>query len=118
MVSVPLSTRLEAVIWLAIKLLVVMAEVERAIVDPLNAAPGRIPLTELTLMDCAEIVSAWTVVAEMKFVEPIKAAPGMMPLMEDTFKETVERAWKRPVPATSRVVAGAAVPMPTFDVEP
>jgi hypothetical protein len=90
----------------------------RESVDPLNAAPGRIPLTELTFIDCAEIVSAWTVVAEMKFVDPMKAAPGMMPLMEDTFKETEESVWKRPAPTTSRVVAGLAVPIPTFDVLP
>jgi hypothetical protein len=97
---------------------VVIAAVERASVDPLNAAPGRIPLTELTFIDCAEIVSAWTVVAEMKFVDPMNAAPGMMPLMEDTFKETEESVWKRPLPTTSRVVAGLAVPIPTFDVLP
>ena len=60
-------------------------------VDPLNAAPGRIPLTELTLMDCVEIVSAWTVVAEMKFVDPMNAAPGTMPLILDTFIAIVER---------------------------
>ena len=68
----------------------VIAAVERASVDPLNAAPGRIPLTELTFIDCAEIVSAWTVVAEMKFVEPMNAAPGTMPLILDTFIAIVE----------------------------
>jgi len=92
--------------------------VERASVDPLNAAPGIIPLIVLTFIDCVEIVSAWTVVAEMKFVEPIKAVPGMMPLMEETFKETVESVWKRPAPATSRVAAGVAVPIPTLLVVP
>jgi len=40
------------------------------------------------------------------------------PLILLTVSPRVERLWKRPVPATSRVVAGAAVPTPTFDVVP
>jgi hypothetical protein len=34
------------------------------------------------------------------------------------FRARVERVWNRPVPTTSRVVAGDAVPIPTFDVVP
>ena len=36
------------------------------------------------------------------------------PLIVLMFRESVESVWKRPVPATSNVVAGAAVPMPTL----
>ena len=51
-------------------------------------------------------------------VDPLNAAPGTMPLIEDTFSASEERIWKRPVPTTSKVVAGVAVPTPTFDVLP
>jgi hypothetical protein len=51
-------------------------------------------------------------------VEPLNAAPGMIPLIVLTFSESEERIWKRPVPITSKVVAGVAVPIPTFDVLP
>ena len=51
-------------------------------------------------------------------MDPMNAAPGIMPLILETFIASVESVWKRPPPATSRVAAGAAVPMPTFDVEP
>jgi phosphate starvation-inducible protein PhoH len=59
------------------------------------------------------------IVAELRpMVDPLNAAPGRIPLMLDTFSVYELRIRKRPVPATSRVVAGAAVPIPTFDVEP
>jgi hypothetical protein len=59
------------------------------------------------------------IVAELRpIVDPLNAAPGRMPLMLDTFSVYELRIRKRPVPTTSRVVAGAAVPIPTFDVEP
>jgi hypothetical protein len=51
-------------------------------------------------------------------VEPVNVPPGAAPFIVPTLRLIVERVWKRPVPATSRVVAGVAVPIPTFDEEP
>jgi hypothetical protein len=51
-------------------------------------------------------------------VDPLNVPPGAAPFIEDTLSAKLERIWKRPVPTTSRVAAGAAVPTPTFDEEP
>jgi hypothetical protein len=37
---------------------------------------------------------------------------------DEVFNAKLLRIWKRPVPTTSNVVAGLAVPIPTFDVLP
>jgi len=51
-------------------------------------------------------------------VDPLNVPPGAAPLILLTLSAKLETVWKRPVPTTSRVAAGLAVPMPTFDEEP
>jgi hypothetical protein len=70
-------------------------------------------MSEYVVTDDALIVAV-----ERPTVDPLNAAPGRMPLMLDTLSVYELRIRKRPVPTTSSVVAGAAVPTPTFDVEP
>jgi hypothetical protein len=63
-------------------------------------------------------VDVVTIAVLSAVVDPLNVPPGAAPLMLLTFNAKLEMTWKRPVPATSKVVAGAAVPTPTFDVEP
>jgi hypothetical protein len=55
---------------------------------------------------------------ERDMVEPLNVPPGAAPFMLLILRARLERIWKRPVPITSKVVAGDAVPIPTFEVEP
>jgi hypothetical protein len=59
-----------------------------------------------------------TLAVERPTVDPLNVPPGAAPFIEETLSAKLERIWKRPVPTTSRVAAGAAVPTPTFDEEP
>jgi hypothetical protein len=58
------------------------------------------------------------VAVERLMVEPLNAAPGTIPLIVDVLRVRVERIGALAVPATSRVAAGVAVPIPTLLVVP